>query len=32
MFLFIFTGTWKENILKQQSIECNPAEHINGKY
>ena len=22
----------KENILKQQSIECNSVEHINGKY
>ena len=31
MFLFIFIGTSKENILKQQSIECHSLEHINGK-
>ena len=27
MFLFIFIGTQKENILKQQPIECNSVEH-----
>ena len=28
---FILIGTQKENILKQQFIECNSVEHINGK-
>ena len=29
---FILIGTQKENILKQQFIECNSIEHINEKY
>ena len=29
---FTFISSYKENILKQRSFECNPVEHINGKY